>query len=203
MSTDIEYTIREQLMQVVQSLKADAQFSEAYTYFTRYVDQDKLDCFRDGAKTAFEDNFAEYLLAKTTVPLDGYSDSFQWYLRDLNNSHLNLYRVARLRGNDIELEDAFSHEKITAEYRLSLPRLQKKEVCGLRVLGTENKYVGFSIYRFLPMMQKKIIPQIIKDCEISIGKGVSDGERVTKIKEDYIIHSWMTMTAEIEKRLPK
>ena len=156
---------------------------------------------------AFEDNFAEYLLAKMTVPLDGYSDIFQWYLRELQNSHLNLYRVARLRGNDIELEDAFSHEKITAEYRLSLPRLQKGEVCGLRVLGTENKYVGFRIYRYLPMTQKKIIPQIIKDCEISIGKGVSDAEQDTKIKarvkEDYIIHSWMTMTAEIEKRLTK
>ena len=166
MSADIEYAIREQLMQVVQSLKADAQFSEAHAYFTRYVEQEKLDCFRDGAKTAFEDNFAEYLLAKMTVPLDGYSDIFQWYLRELQNSHLNLYRVARLRGNDIELEDAFSHEKITAEYRLSLPRLQKGEVCGLRVLGTENKYVGFRIYRYLPMTQKKIIPQIIKDCEM-------------------------------------
>ena len=202
---------------------------EDYQRFTRHISPQKLSCFTGDAKTALDNNFAEWLLANTVLEYDGEMDfigkvflnknrellknssiywhNFEEYLGDLFNTHLGLYMVKKLHENLITVKDVFTGNTFTAEYPYTVARLQKNEVCGLRILKskvTGSNYVGFGIYRFLPNLQEKLIFQIPHDCSVSIKEEADEEAKeilFTRVLEDYVVHGWMVMSGEIEARV--
>ena len=182
----------DRLLQAAQELP---EYPKLYREFVRYTDPKKLACFTGGAKWALDINIAEWVLASTKK------------LQALADTRLLLFRVCQLRGSVLALENVFDKQRVTAKYPRMLPRLKQNEICGLRIVPRTNGFVvGYGIYRFVRPIQTKLADQILKDAAKTIPANVDDETKMLffiKIIEDYIIHTWVATTAEIESAVAK
>lgn len=175
---------------LLQAAREQPEYPKLYREFVHYTDPKKLACFTGGAKWALDVNIAEWVLANTAIqaPLAG--------------TRLLLFRVRQLRGSVLVLENVFDQQTVTAKYPRMLPRLKQNEICGLRIVPRSGGFVvGYGIYRFVHPIQTKLADQILKDAAKTIPTNADDETRMLafiKIIEDYIIHTWVATTAEIE-----